>query len=461
MPALQHTLRPVNRLPSEAISRITRCLLDEDSTDSRSIIPLTHVCRFWRKVITSTPGNWTSISNKRVGLAKLSLERTRAAPLKVWLDMPLIKGNPEFYDHLAPHAKNMKSLTVDSVLHAGQLVQMLHNFPESMPRLRSLTLSGDANSVDPFGSFAPDLTYLSLTTIPLYPSFRRLRTLTVLTLRNHRFDLHITALLDFLEENRSLERVTLEIDFTHVLLRAFPLRRVVIIERLRYLSIRCNDAMDSRALISNIALPRGAYLEIACCDPDTGLNNVLIGIPAVHLPNLLSSTYMEYECWSRSIRLFGPNGGFSFENSLGLAAPFVEFLLLPTIDVQELHLRHRRAREGFQPHIPLVFPPLFFPSLKVLAVDGEVSNLFSALFANPSYPPSLEAITFLDCDLTDGFVQKLAWFAFSRKKTTSVSLHCIVIINSKGSFPSAMVIATLRKHVPIVHAQVGNKLVTR
>ena len=419
------------------------------------------MCRFWRKVVVSTPEYWTSISNERVGLAKLSLERARGAPLKVWLDMPLVKGNPEFYDHLAPHAENTKSLIVDSVLHGGQLVQMLHNFPRSMPGLRSLTLSGDASSVDLFGSFAPNLTYLSLTTIPLYPSFRRLRTLTDITLRNHRFDLHIATLLDFLEENRSLERVTLEIDFTYVLLRALPPRRAVIIERLRYLSIRCNDAMDNRALISNIALPRGAYLEIGCRDPGAGLNSVLIGIPAVQLPNLLSSTHMEYECWSTSIRLFGPNGGFSFENPLSLVVPFVELLLLPTINVQELHLRHCRVREGFQPPLPLVFPPLFFPSLTVLTVDGEVSNLFSALFANPSYPPSLETITFLDCDLADSFIQQLAWFAFSRKKTTSTSLHCVIITNSKGSFPSAVPIATLRKYVPVVHTQVGDKLVTR
>ena len=451
----------MNRLPAEAILHITRCLLDEDSTDSRLIVPLTHVCRFWRKVIVSTPENWTSISNERPGLAKLSLERTRTAPLKVRIDMPMVKANPAFYDYLAPYVKNTESLTIDSILHAGQLVQMLHNFPKSMLGLRSLTLSGDTSPIDLFRSFAPNLTYLSLTTIPLYPSFLCLTTLTHLTLRNYQFDLHIDILLDFLQDNRSLERVTLDIEFIHVLLRVSPPRRVVIIDQLRYLSIRCSDAMDNRVLISKIALPRGGHLEIACHDRDNGLNDILVGIPAVQLPNLLPSTHMEYECWGRSVRLFGPNGGFSFENPLSLAAPFVEFLLLPTIDVQELHLRHRGAREGFQSPLPLVFPPLFFPSLKVFAIDGEVSNLFTALFANPFYLPLLETIAFLDCDLTDGFMEQLAWFAFCRKKSTSTLLQRVVITNSKGSFPSATSIATLRKNVPVVRARVGNRPVTR
>ena len=65
--------------------------------------------------------------------------------------------------------------------------------------------------IAPFGSFTPALKHLSLMAIPLYPPFLRLRTLADLTLLNYRSNLHLDIILDFLEENRSLECATLNI----------------------------------------------------------------------------------------------------------------------------------------------------------------------------------------------------------------------------------------------------------
>ena len=71
----------MNRLSPEILSRITRCLLSEGANwDVSSIIPLTHVCRYWRESIISTPKNWMLISSEQEGLAALSLERCKAAP---------------------------------------------------------------------------------------------------------------------------------------------------------------------------------------------------------------------------------------------------------------------------------------------------------------------------------------------------------------------------------------------
>ena len=243
-----------------------------------------------------------------------------------------------------------------------------------MPNLRSLSLSGCADrgrSVDPSGLLTTTLTHLSLTNTALYPEFLRLRALTGLTLRNRRLDLHRNTLLEFLEENRSLERATLDIKFTHLHLRASWARPVTIVNRLRYLSMRCSNAVDSKALLSGMALRKGAHLEISCHDQDGGLNDVLPGVPVVRFSNLMSPTFMEYQSCSRSIRLLRPNGNFSFENPISSDDPFVESPLLSLDNIRELHLRHRTMKEGSQPLNPLVFRPSFFPALRTLAVDYE------------------------------------------------------------------------------------------
>jgi hypothetical protein len=456
----------VDNLPPEIISHIAQCLLDKDSVDTRWIIPLTHVCQYWRKSIISTPGNWTLVSSERIGLAKLSLERRSSVPLKLWLDMRRVKGNPVFSALFTPYIQNAGSLSINYVSSTGELVQTLRNFPQPMPNLRSMSLSGSASGTDPSGSSVPNLTHLltrlSLTSIPLYPSFLRLSALTDLTLRNHRFGLHLDALLGFLDENRSLERATLEIRFTHPSLRVPWLRRVANMNQLRRLSIRGGDAMNTRALISSIALQPGAHLEIACDDTNARLNDILSGIPAAQLPNLVSPTCMGYQSCSRIIRLFGPNGSFSFENPPSLDDPFAELPLLPLTDIQELHLRHRKVKEGSRPPNLLVFRSPSFPALTTLAVDCEtnISHLFSYLFSNRSPPLPLKTLAFLDCDLTASFMEKLARFASNRKRATSVRLHRIVIVNSKGNLPSVASIDALEKHVPVVHAQVGEKLPT-
>ena len=454
----------MDRLPPEIISHIVRCLLDEDSVDTRWIIPLTHVCRHWREPIVSTPGNWTLVSSERIGLAKLSLERRGSTPLKLWLDMRRVRGNPVFFVLFMPYIQNADSLSINSVSSARDLVQTLQKFPQPMPNLRSLSLSGYASETDPSRSLVPNLTclltHLSLISIPLYPSFLRLKTLTDLTLRNDQSILHIDTLLGFLDENRSLERATLEIRFIHFSLQVSHLRRVVNMNRLRYLSIHGGDAMNSKALISNIALGSGAHLEITCDNMDTRLNDILSGIPAAQLSNLLSPTCMGYQTCSRIVWLFGPNGSFSFENPPSLDDPFIEFPLLSLTDVQEFHLRHRRTKENSRPLNLLVFRPSPFPALRILAVDCEtnVLHLFSALFRDPSFLPSLRTLAFLDCDLTDRFMEKLARFASKRKGTTSVRLHRIVIVGSEGNLPSVASIDVLGRHVPVVHAQVGEKL---
>ena len=428
------------------------------------MIPLTHVCRYWRESIISTPENWTQISSRSKSLAALSLQRAKAAPLEICLDMRQIRGNPGFSDLITPHIQNIETLRIDSISTIEEFRRLLPDFPQSMPNLRSISLSGHAGldwSIKPIGSVSTVLAHLSLVHIPLYPLFPHLRTLTDLTLRYHRFDLHLDILLDFLEENCSLERVNLYIRFTNPALRSSR-RRVPIGNRLQSLTIISRDAMDGNALISNIALQRGAQLEITLYDRNAGLNDLLSIISKAHLSNLKSPTHMRFNPSPRNIQLLGPNGSFSFKRYNAPEAPFESFPLHHLTNIRSFYLMRYTLESDKCSVESMAFPPSSLPALETFIIEYEftTSHLFSELFLNPSSSPSLNTLAFLNCYLDEGFMDELVRFASNRKNTTSARLHRVVIVNSRGILPRFALLEELGKHVPVVEAQIGKKLPT-
>ena len=434
--------------------------------DARSVVVLTHVCRYWRESIISTPGNWTLVSSGDKDLMALSLERSKPVPLKLYLRMDEIRTIPEFSDLIMPYTRNTKTLRVEAILSVEEFMQKLPNFPQSMPNLWSLELSKDTTgergqSTDPFGSFAPTLGALKLIAFPLYPSLLHFRALTELALFNGQFDLHLDILLNFLEENRSLESVILSIRFTKPSLTLRSSQRPAAIgNRVRYLLIDYWDVMDGKALISNMTLPRGVQLEIVCCDKNTGLNDLLPGISTTQLPGLSSPTSVDYEPRQRVIRLLGPNGSFSFGKSTGSQDPFIEFSLLPLANVRKFHLIHH-APPLVQTPITPVFHPSFLPALEIFTLDcdASVSQLLSILLLNPSSLPSLKTLAFSNCRLSTDFMEALTRFASNRKNTTSTWLRRVVIVNpSSQNLPGVPAIEALRKHVPFVDVSVGRRL---
>jgi hypothetical protein len=460
-------LQPVNRLPPEIISRVARHLLDPYDDDASSIIQLTHVCRYWRESIVSAPENWTLISSRDEDMAAVCLERARAAPLEISVDMYM--EYPRFPNIIAPYFQNTETLAINSIPTLEEFTRMFPNFPQSMPNLRSLTLAlnnveGWDLSIDPFESLTHTLTHLSLINIPLHSSFLRLRTLTELTLTNSRFNLHLDTLLNFLEENHSLESVDLRVKFTEPSLLSSQ-RPAMMGNQLRYLSIRCRNAMDAQAIISNVPLRSGAHLEIYS-NCDAGLNDILSGISTTHLSNLSSPTSMEYQSHIRSIRLRGPNGIFSFRGPSypGEPVEFVEFPLLPLANVREFRLIHHNAmRWRAIPLGPVVFRPSSFPALETLAIecDINISYALSALLSNPSSSPSLKTLAFLNCDLSEDFMEELTRFASDRKNiTTSAWLHRVLIVQRDGRFPSVDSVDKLRRYVTIVDVWMDTKLPT-
>ena len=463
IPSLRNLLRPVNRLPPEILSRIAR-FMDRDATDARPMIPLTHVCRYLRESIVSTPGNWTLISSGRVRLSKLSLERCRAAPLKLQLSIPQLEKNPRFTALIAPYIQNTESLDICSISTIRELAQALQYFPQSMPNLRTLLLSSDPPSprahvsADPFEQLTLALAHLSLESVTLFPSLRRLTTLKNLSIANLQLDLHIDALLDFLEANPVLERASLTVRLTQ---RAHwdSRRQFGIVNRLKILSIWSDDAAHTNAFISRIPLQRGARLEIYFYGGRAKLGGALSGISLTHLSNLQSPTFMEYCPDKKRIELLGPNGRFSFGGNTRQTAPFAEFSLFQLTNIKVFCLT-RRVLGPMDVRTRIAFPLLALQALETLAIERVVAipHLLSTLFADPSASPSLNTLAFLDCCLDEACMEALTKFASDRKTTTSARLHRAIIVSSGQRLPDFASVNALREHVPVVDVRMGKVL---
>lgn len=447
----------VNKLPPEIVSYIARFAFLDDDVDTRSIVPFTHVCRYWRDSIISTPENWTLISTKRRNLAALSLARAKAAPLTFRLNLQILKSDPGFLDLLLPRTQNTTSLSVIGFSTVEELTQALPNFPRSMPNLRSLTL-GRSRKVerspvnDPFDFSAHTLRDLSLENIPLFPSILDLKTLTRLSPLDHNFNLHLDTLLSFLEENHSLESADLEITFAEASLRHSQ-RKTPIGNRFGHLSISSNDGMDSRALISSIGLRKGANLKIEHRYRGAGLPDILSGVSLDHLPSLSSPSFMEYQTSPRTIRLLGPEGIFLYEGcfSQGPGNVFREFTVLPVAGIREFRFKCRGSRARTELHLSSL------PSLEVLVVEADIHGPTTPpVFPDPTSPSCLKTLVFVNCGFDEAFLAELTQFACERKNTTSTSLHRVVIIDTYR--PTADSIMRLREHVPVVEVMEGWEL---
>lgn len=138
--SFRNMLQPVNRLPPEILSRIFQDVSHQFACYTPPIIVLTHVCRYWRKFLILTPGNWTTISSQSEGLMALSLERSKAAPLSLSLRMNEIGDIPGFSDLIMPHIQKTKTLRINDVSPVEEITQKLPGFPQSMPNLQSLEL---------------------------------------------------------------------------------------------------------------------------------------------------------------------------------------------------------------------------------------------------------------------------------------------------------------------------------
>ena len=463
---MRNSLRPINRLHPEVIALCATFISD---ADPKPIVPLTHVCRYWRRAITSSPRNWASIGSGWKGLVPLCLERAGAVPLTVDINVSHIKRNEVFHQALLPHIHRITHLS----LKGYSLIEDVANdpaglFASPMPNLTSLeleqtkepaeSLPSDELPVPPLLQDTSKLKSLHLTQTPLYPPVFSITSLVELKLVGYTTPLRFEKLIEFLHSNPDLELVVLDLQFAEGLVQTSPERKVSLLQ-LRLLEFTCGNAKDARRLLSCVSLRRGIHIAIQgsqsnpCGDLASFLPN-----PPTHIQQLLTPvTAIKYWNAPKWRHVVGGNGRLSFRSHKSPSKMYDEFKLFVTEAVREFHLNVERLDPGSG---RLSWPLGRLPALEVLAFfEAQISpGSLSILAKEQVLCPSLKTIAFFDCEITGDVIRELGEVLAKRRDSAAARLYQVVIVNNTRALPDLQLIHQLRKFVPRVDVGVGEEL---
>ena len=451
----------MNRLPPEAI---TLCATFVSSTDPRPIIPLTHVCRYWRNAIISSPRNWASIDNRWKQLIPTCLHRARVVPLTVNIKVSAIERDETFVEAIIPHTSRIDHLSLTGYQSIEAAANVFPTFfTSTMHDLISLELQQSSDPVELFHSRSVPpafsipwklsrLTSLHLTRTPLYPAITSVTSLLDLRLDGYRTPFRFPEFIGFLGANPNLQSIVLDVQFEYP---PSGSEKRVSLPRLRRLSLTCAVPLDAKMLISSISLPRGVSLEVAGSSTNsfTTLPSFLPSPPTQIREILAPIMTIKYQYDPGMIQFYGSDSDLSFRRSPCGFAPHPELSLFTVSTVRELHLKTSYDLD------PSVLSQ--FPALETLALVDVVdfSTLFAFLTVEPVLCPSLKTIGLLDCRLGPRVIRELEEVVVGRRKSTAARLYRIVIVSQAGRFPvDHDLILQLRRSVPCVDVRIDDKL---
>ena len=132
---------PVSRFPPEILLGVL-----EYRTNEQDLVAATHVCRYWRSILISTPSLWTCFQfHSRYDLDRTLtyLERSKSAPINVSVN-PGVPQGPEVLKCLAPHITRTRSLIIQGS-HGIHVASFF--FCNPTPSLQHLELMSSESSV--------------------------------------------------------------------------------------------------------------------------------------------------------------------------------------------------------------------------------------------------------------------------------------------------------------------------
>ena len=250
---VKKSFAPINRIPPEVLSLIPDHHI-EDDTD-KTLIALTHVCRYWRNIFISRPSLWTRLDFKNIDKTRTYIQRSQSFPLKLILGY--YEVSDDVFGPMVPHVHRLKSLTIDT----KRLPRVLQHFRCPTPLLEKLNIRIDV----PYGVtldgtlFNGDLSSLHelhlggvITDLP----WKNLANLRVVHLEYSSRSYRMTQILDFFESAPLLHTVSLGYPMPSS--SDAPPGRIVPLRHLKVFSINTNPPHS--ILLHHLRIPLGASL---------------------------------------------------------------------------------------------------------------------------------------------------------------------------------------------------------
>lgn len=162
---------PINSVPRDVLALISDFWSGLER--EKIVIVLTHVCRAWRELFISLASLWTDFRCVDADKTRSYLERSRSAPITLWLKRPtgLLRNDP--FLEVAPHIiRRLKYLTVQTTpRHFQDITQHLVH---PAPLLEAMLIHGGHLDSGPTSTLTAELFDGDLASLHQYtPIFRR------------------------------------------------------------------------------------------------------------------------------------------------------------------------------------------------------------------------------------------------------------------------------------------------
>jgi hypothetical protein len=256
---IMNTFVPSNGLPPEVLSRV----LEHRDCDN-DLVAATHVCRYWRSTLVSSPLLWTSFrlkSSPDLDRTFTYLERSKSTPIDVKISSRSPK-DLEIFKHLAPHITRARSLIIDgSHLDVPAISHLLRSPVPSLQHLQIDSHECPIRLPDDFlGQQALSLRSVNFSGIRLtFESSFPLPNLTEfkLSLPKGAGPIHMSALLRFFSASSQLQKI--RINTGHEVLQGIAPDQVVSLESLVEFDCACKPA---GRILPCLRLPRLKRLRV-------------------------------------------------------------------------------------------------------------------------------------------------------------------------------------------------------
>ena len=434
---LKNSFQPIQRLPPDVIAEVAT-YLDPRACggDCQPLMAISQVCRYWREAMLSNPESWCFVKSEFFELVPLFLGRSGLYPLEINLTDA---WSSYVVGHIIPHAKRLAILRCEVDEASTSFLRTLSRLDHS-PNLHTLSIaSASAPAVAPklikmalVSGDMPTLRTLELLPFPVIPQFVQFKHL--INLRLEVTYSTLTAVLDLLAANPSLEKVGLVGNFEHDG-DTRPAESTVL-GCLKFLSMeRCAP----RSFLEKLTFPRGTRVFIRYIPHPipafTFEQSVerfanLQGLTSLHaLMKPKGDTYVDAT---------GPNGSVAIRfMELWNPSPLCNAIIpLPTAGIIRLVCEFHPALDTVQVYMVRRMMDLLphLEEIELIHFGGESTREFLSVIRTTSQWTMLRRLKLVHCRRVKGWITDLILVALERKGD-DLMLDTVKIVYKRERLP--------------------------